>query len=422
MSRVHEVLVLALACAVVDAPAKEPHDHAAHEHQAAPHVGHANEAESRDRVRHAQDAQEPTRHAADPGDTQAHTQKRGDVPHAHASHDVHTRSEHDDHAAHDMHARHDGHDAHAVNQAAQHGHGAGTSHGEHAEHDAHTGADLPQSSAPVERTAGAHAGHLHNGDATHEAHAAHAPSADRDRPADAEPRTPFRAITDVDRRAAFPQLRHRHSAHDREIHSYWLADRFEWQHAETPVAAWEGLAWIGGDVHRLWLRTEGEVEHGDVEHAHVEALYGRSVTAFWDVVAGVRVDAGQGPSRTWAALGVQGLAPYKFEVDATVYLGASGRSMATLGVEYETLITGRLVLQWQAEAAVHGDDDLARGIAAGPSSVEAGARLRYEITRRFAPYVGLQWQRSLGDTADLRRAAGEDVQDTRLVAGLRFWF
>jgi copper resistance protein B len=136
----------------------------------------------------------------------------------------------------------------------------------------------------------------------------------------------------------------------------------------------------------------------------------------------VRHDAGEGPSRTWAALGVQGLAPYKFEVEATAYVGASGRSMATLAAEYDTLLSGRLVLQWHGEATLHGRDDPSRGIASGLSTVEAGARLRYEISRRFAPYVGLHWERALGGTADLRRDHGEPTGDTRLVAGIRFWF
>jgi copper resistance protein B len=139
-------------------------------------------------------------------------------------------------------------------------------------------------------------------------------------------------------------------------------------------------------------------------------------------MAGVRLDAGEGPARTWAALGVQGLAPYKFEVDATLYLGTSGRSMATAGAEYETLFTGRLILQWQLEATWHGGDDLQRGVSSGLSSVEAGARLRYEVTRGFAPYVGLQSHRAFGGTADLRSAAGEPVSETRVVAGVRVAF
>ena len=151
-------------------------------------------------------------------------------------------------------------------------------------------------------------------------------------------------------------------------------------------------------------------------------LYGRSVTPWWDVVAGVRQDVGEGPDRTWAAFGVQGLAPYKFEVEATAYVGSNGRTAATLEAEYDTLLTNRLILQWQGEANLYGKPDPARGLGSGLSTVEAGARLRYEITRRFAPYVGVEVERAFGGTADARRADGFDATDTRVVAGIRFWF
>ena len=241
-------------------------------------------------------------------------------------------------------------------------------------------------------------------------------------PADAAPRTPIPVPTDADRAAAFPEGLHAHAAHDRGVNSYWLADRLEWQDTDDGSLAWEGVAWIGGDVDRLWLRTEGEASDGEIGHGDVEVLYGRGVSAWWDVVAGIRQDIGHGPSRTWAAFGVQGLASYKFEVEATAYVGSGGRTAATFEAEYDTLLTNRLILQWQAEAGVHGRDDPAAGIGAGLSTVEAGARLRYEITRRFAPYIGVQAERAFGHTADLRRADGEPTRDTRLVAGVRFWF
>ena len=242
-----------------------------------------------------------------------------------------------------------------------------------------------------------------------------------DLPADAAPRTPIPALTAADRAAAFPPVSG-HAAHDRGIHSYWLADRLEWQDTDDDALAWEGVAWIGGDVDRVWLRSEGEAAEGVVEHANVEVLYGHATSAWWDVVAGLRHDFGEGPSRTWAAVGVQGLAPYKFEVQATAYVGDGGRTAASLEAEYDTLISNRLILQWTGEAMLHGRDDPSRGIGSGLSTVEAGARLRYEVTRRFAPYVGLQWERAFGRTAGLRRDDGHAVDDTRLVAGIRFWF
>lgn len=254
-------------------------------------------------------------------------------------------------------------------------------------------------------------------------HAAMGHAGEPDLPADAAPRTPIPVLTDADRAAAVPPAVG-HAVHDRSINSYWLVDRLEWQDTDEGSLGWEGLAWVGGDINRLWLRTEGEGDVGArrIESANAEILYGRSVSTWWDVVAGVRHDFGEGPSRTWAAFGVQGLAPYKFEVEATAYVGRDGHTAATVEAEYDTLITNRLVLQWQAEASLHGKDDRAVGIGGGLSTVEAGARLRYEFTRRFAPYVGLEYERAFGDTADFRRGDGEPTRDTRLVAGIRFWF
>jgi len=242
-----------------------------------------------------------------------------------------------------------------------------------------------------------------------------------DLPATAEPRTPVRAVTDADRAAAFPSLGTGHAAHDKRSNSYWLVDRLEVVDS-AKSGGWEGLAWIGGDIHRAWLRTEGDVEDGQVEHGNLEVLYGRSFTPWWDAVAGIRQDVGQGPDRTWAAVGVQGLAPYKFEVEATAYFSGGGRTAATLEAEYDTLLTNRLILQWQGEANLYGRDDPARGLGSGLSTVTAGARLRYEVTRRFAPYLGIEVERAFGDTATWRRADGFDSTDTRVVAGIRFWF
>ncbi len=234
--------------------------------------------------------------------------------------------------------------------------------------------------------------------------------------------TPIPTVTDADRQAAFPDV-HGHHLHGTDTHSFWLVDRLEVSDANPGTAlGWEASAWIGGDVQRLWVRTEGEAIDGRVEHGDVEVLYGRGVRAWWDVVAGVRHDIGEGPSRTWAALGVQGFAPYKFEVSATVYVGQSGRTAARVEAEYDTLFTNRLILQWRAEANAYGKTDPLAGIGSGLSTLEAGLRLRYEVTRQFAPYIGIEHERALGNTADLRHAGGHGAGDTRVVAGVRVWF
>jgi len=202
-----------------------------------------------------------------------------------------------------------------------------------------------------------------------------------------------------------------------------LFDRFEWQDADAGSAfAWENKTWVGSDLNRLWVRSGGERVSGTTHSADIELLYGRSVSAWWDVVGGVRHDFSPGPSRTWAAFGVQGLSPYMFEVSATAYLGDGGRVAASVEVEYELLLTNRLILQPVLELELHGKDDAERGIGSGLSSVEAGLRLRYEVTRRFAPYVGVTVERLYGGTARMHRQAGGDARETRLVAGIRWWF
>ncbi|MFT3756735.1 MAG: copper resistance protein B [Pseudoxanthomonas sp.] len=237
-----------------------------------------------------------------------------------------------------------------------------------------------------------------------------------------EPREPIPVLTDADRAAAFPSLKHAHM-HDSGIHSLVLFNRLEaWDADPGSGQAWEGSAWIGGDVQRLWLRSEGEREHGHTAASNLEVLYGRSINAWWDVVAGVRQDFRPADSQTWAAIGVQGMAPYRFEVSATAYVGESGRTAASAEIEYDVLFTNRLILQPLLEARFNGKDDPQRHIGSGLSSVEAGLRLRYEINRRFAPYIGVAHERSFGKTADYLRNDAEATRETRWLAGVRVWF
>ena len=230
------------------------------------------------------------------------------------------------------------------------------------------------------------------------------------------------ALTDADRAAAFPDLHgHDMSAHMDDDPFAWMviADRLEWQQGNA--LAWEGSAWFGHDRGRLWLRSEGERESGHATEGNVEALWGKPVNAWWDLLAGVRHDIGN-DGRDWLALGVQGLAPYKFEVQATAYLGERGQSMLQGEVEYELLLTNRLILQPRIEATAHGRSDAVRGIGSGLGEVDAGLRLRYEVRREFAPYFGIERAVRFGKTADFARAAGHDAHETRWVAGVRFWF
>jgi len=236
------------------------------------------------------------------------------------------------------------------------------------------------------------------------------------------PREPIPAVTDADRTAAFPPIS-LHMQHAPEFNRMVVINRLEAVDADRGSAqAWEGQAWFGSDTDRLWLRSEGEREQGRTESANLEALYGRAISPWWDLVAGVRHDFRPQRGQSWAAFGVQGLSPYKFEVSATAYLGERGQTALNLEAEYELLLTNRLILQPLVEVEFYGKDDPRRETGAGLSTAEAGLRLRYEISRKFAPYVGVSWERAFGDTADYRRAHGERVEDTRLVAGVRLWF
>lgn len=179
---------------------------------------------------------------------------------------------------------------------------------------------------------------------------------------------------------------------------------------------------FGKDYDRVVIKAEGEVAKGKLHEARTELLWGHALSAYWDSQLGIRYDSGVGPNRTWLAAGVQGLAPYWFEVDATAYLGDGGRTALRLGAEYEVLLTQKLVLQPRAELNLFGKDDAAKDIGRGLSSGVVGLRLRYEITKQIAPYIGVERSQKWGRTADMARTAGDPVGETRWVAGVRFWF
>ena len=254
------------------------------------------------------------------------------------------------------------------------------------------------------------------GQENHSAH--HKPAGQQEYPAH------IPAVTDEDRAAAFPKLEERgHAVHDTAVHYYVLFDQLELEIGDGVTAGnWDNHGWIGRDVNRFWFRTEGDLENGDFEEAQAHALFGRQIHRWWDVVVGVRQDFRPGPARTWAAVGIQGLAPYWFEVEATAYIGESGRTHFRVETEYDVLLTNRLVLQPLVELEIYGKSDPARHIGAGLSSAEAGLRLRYEVRREFAPYVGVTWKGRFFGTADLAEAAGEDTSTARLATGVRVWF
>lgn len=187
--------------------------------------------------------------------------------------------------------------------------------------------------------------------------------------------------------------------------------------------AWDGQAWYGGDINKIWLKTEGEGEfREEVEKAEVQALWSRAIDPWFDLQIGFRHDLRPGPERTHLVAGVQGLAPYWFEVDGALFLSNKGDLTARFEGEYDLRITQKLILQPRAEFELAAQDIPELGIGSGLSSAEIGARLRYEIVSEFAPYVGVEYERAFGDTADFDRARGERAGGWSFLLGLRTWF
>ncbi|MDX8386645.1 MAG: copper resistance protein B [Gallionella sp.] len=191
---------------------------------------------------------------------------------------------------------------------------------------------------------------------------------------------------------------------------------------DTSFNAYDMQGWFGKDYERLVLKAEGEMVDGKLNEARTELLWGSAMTAYWDTQLGVRNDGGVEPSRTWLAFGVQGLAPYWFEMEVTAYAGDNGMAALRVSAEYELLITQKLILQPRAEINLYSKSDPVRDIGSGLSDTLAGLRLRYEYTREFAPYVGIEWAGKFGGTADFARSSGEQTSETQMVTGVRFWF
>ena len=209
---------------------------------------------------------------------------------------------------------------------------------------------------------------------------------------------------------------------DEHVWTHAILDQLEGRFGNNSVLHWDGEAWSGTDTHRLWLKSEGEAQDGKVSSGRHEALYDTPVSTYFDLQAGLRGDLDSRTGRVWAAFGIEGLAEYFFHVSATAYASGSGHYAARFMAAYELLLTQRLILQPRIEINIYAKDDPARAIGAGLSSLETGLRLRYEISRKFAPYIGLAYEQSFSGTADFLRAAGERSHSLRLVTGVRGWF
>lgn len=187
-------------------------------------------------------------------------------------------------------------------------------------------------------------------------------------------------------------------------------------------AVLEADLWVGYDLNKLWFKTEVEQKNGKTEEFELQALYSRAIAPYWDLQAGVRKDFKPKPTREWAVIGINGLAPYFFEIDTALFIGDKGRVGYRFEAEYEMLFTQKLILAPEIELNFHSKDDPETSTGSGLSDMQFGLRLRYEIVREFAPYIGVNWNKKYGQTADYATARGEDTSDTQIVAGIRAWF
>jgi copper resistance protein B len=217
---------------------------------------------------------------------------------------------------------------------------------------------------------------------------------------------------------------------DSQRFGFLLIDQLEYRIKNNAdnTARWDAQGWYGGDYNRLWIKTEGEWRTGGERggEAEVQGLYSRLIAPFWDFQIGLRYDqlsgAGFDRGRGFAVIGLQGLSPYRFEVEPALFISQDGDVSARLTTTYDLLLSQKLILQPRLDfdAALQSAPDF--GVGAGVNSVGLGLRLRYEITREIAPYVGVQWLRRFGETADISQRDGGEVEDLALVFGVRFWF
>lgn len=212
---------------------------------------------------------------------------------------------------------------------------------------------------------------------------------------------------------------------DDRIYVHGMFNQLEGRIGDDAYLRWEGQAWVGNDYNKLWLKTEarynadGKNKVSDGDH---ELLYDRPISRFYNLQAGVRYDLDSKPGRVWGAAGIQGLAVGFFNIEATAYVSSNSRFALKTNASWDFRFTQRLMLQPQLETNWYTKSEQARGVGAGLSDVDSGVRLRYEVSRKFAPYVGVSYQQFFGKTADIKRADGSKTSDVRALVGVRTWF
>ncbi len=301
---------------------------------------------------------------------------------------------------------------------------------QHAGHKMPAKSDDPHAGHKVPAKSGdPHAGHKMPAKSD-DPHAGHRMGADADAPPKAPPPDaalsgPAHAADTKFEPAAMQRSREQLRAENGDMIAYKvMIDQLETRiHHGRNGYGWDAQAWIGGDIDKLWIETEGEGAFDEKpEQVEVQFLWNRAISPWYDIRAGLRYDFQPDPERGYLVLGLQGLVPYLFELDAATFVSERGDLSARVEAEYELLLTQRLILQPRAEINFAAQDVRELEVGSGVSSAELDLRLRYEIVREVAPYVGVSYERKFGQTADFARDEGEDVDDVIFVIGLRAWF
>lgn len=204
---------------------------------------------------------------------------------------------------------------------------------------------------------------------------------------------------------------------DDPLVTMFLMDRFEVLDNDENTRVWEGSFRIGYDINKLYIYSEGEATSDGLESSQNELVYSRAIAPFWDAQIGLAYDKNEDASKTWGEIAISGLAPYYFETRAALLVNGDGNIGVRLDAEYEALLTQKLILTPSLEADFYSKDDPEMNLGSGLASVEAGLRLRYEFVREFAPYIGVTWEKTFGNTRDYN-----PVNETNLMVGVRFWF
>ena len=201
-----------------------------------------------------------------------------------------------------------------------------------------------------------------------------------------------------------------------------MIDKLELSDASSNPTIFEGGMWIGKDLNKFWLKSDIEIANGVTEGNTLELLYSKALYPFWDVQMGAKIDKTPSYKTTGLVLAMKGLAPYLFDVDASLYLEDTGQFSGNLQAEYEYMVTQKFIVSPELTMNIHTKDDATTGTGSGLADLELGLRARYEIRREIAPYIGINWKGSYGKTADYLTAASEPTSEFNVVAGVRAWF